>query len=85
MGSMISIFGSNNDKKHPLNAEGKYYVDKEMCLDHECCVYVAPDIFKIDTADYGANVFKQPETEDELARCKEAIEMCPVEAIRDDG
>jgi ferredoxin len=85
MAQIISIFGSNNDKKHPLNAGGKYYVDYDVCIDHECCVVIAPDIFKIDTADFGAYVFKQPETDDELARCKEAIETCPVEAIRDDG
>jgi ferredoxin len=85
MPPIISIFGANSDKKHPLNAGGKYYVDRDLCLDHGCCEHIAPDIFKIDMADYGAYVFKQPETADELARYKEAIETCPVEAIRDAG
>ena len=30
-------------------------------------------------------VFKQPENDEERARCKEAMESCPVEAIGDDG
>lgn len=85
MAPIISIFGSNNDKKHPLNAGGKYYVDRDTCLDHGCCEYVAPDIFKLDMVEYGAYVIRQPETPDELASCKEAIDACPVEAIRDDG
>ena len=29
--------------------------------------------------------FKQPENDEELAQCYEAMENCPVEAIGDDG
>jgi ferredoxin len=29
--------------------------------------------------------YKQPETEEELRACYEAMENCPVEAIGDDG
>ena len=31
------------------------------------------------------SVYKQPETPDEEAQCREALEQCPVEAIGDDG
>ena len=30
-------------------------------------------------------VFRQPESPDEEARCQEAMDSCPVEAIGDDG
>jgi ferredoxin len=30
-------------------------------------------------------LFKQPESPEETALCKEAMEGCPVEAIGDDG
>jgi ferredoxin len=32
-----------------------------------------------------AYVFKQPDTSDEEAQCREALETCPTAAIRDDG
>ena len=72
-------------KKHFLNVQGKYYVDYETCLDHECCVDEAPSNFKIDRNSWGAYIFKQPETAEEEIQCKEAMACCPVEAIRDDG
>lgn len=75
---------SEEIKKHPLNVIGKYYVDHENCLDHEFCIEVAPNNFKIDEDCY-AYVFKQPQTPEEEAQCKEALEGCPVGAIRDDG
>lgn len=71
-------------KKHPLNVPGKYYVDYDVCLNHECCIDEAPNNFKIDE-DYIAYVFKQPETEDEEIQCKNAMNCCPVEAILNDG
>ncbi len=71
-------------KIHPLNAKGKYYVDCDSCLDH-CCYDVFPAYFKWDEDSCSTYVFKQPETPQEEAECKEAMEYCPVEAIRDDG
>ena len=71
-------------KKHPLNAPGRYYVDQDCCTFSGNCVFVAPDHFKMD-AEYGVYVVRQPATADEEARCREALEWCPVAAIRDDG
>lgn len=70
--------------KHPLNVPGRYYVDFDTCIDHECCVEAAPNNFKMDE-DYVAYVFKQPTTPEEEKSCKKAMNVCPVEAIRDDG
>ena len=72
-------------KKHPLNVKGKYYVDTETCLDHECCVYESPDNFKMDEENWTAYIFKQPENADEESKCLEAMNCCPVEAIHNDG
>ena len=72
-------------KKHPLNVKGKYYVDYDACLNHECCVDYAPEIFKMDRNTWGAFVFKQPETLEEEKKSQEAMKCCPMEAINDDG
>lgn len=72
-------------KIHPLNVKGKYYVDQETCLVHGCCCDEAPNNFRLDETDYGAYVFKQPETFEEEQHCKDAMDVCPVEAIHDDG
>jgi len=74
---------SEEIKKHLL--KGRYYVDHNTCLDHECCVYEALNFFKMDRETGGAYVFKQPETSEEEAQCKEAMNCCPVAAIHDNG
>ncbi len=76
---------SEKIKIHPLNVKGKFYVDHDACLDHECCADDAPEIFKMDRNTWGAYVFKQPENIKEVKKCQEAIKCCPMEAIHDDG
>lgn len=68
--------------RNPLNAPGRYYVDCN-CIYHECCVEAAPNNFKIE--ELSAYVFKQPDTAEEEAQCRQALEECPMEAIHDDG
>ena len=69
---------------HPLNVEGKYYVDQDTCTCSEACEYHAPDFFAIDREDYGAYVYRQPENDDEEQKIREGMNVCPVEAIHDD-
>ena len=78
---------STPDRKHPVNAPGRYYVDFHECLDHQLCVHLAPNNFAlIEGSDFSAVcVIKQPETPEEERQCREALESCPVSAIRDDG
>ncbi len=71
-------------KKYPENVPGKFFVDKE-CIACDACVLAAPDHFKMHEEDGHAFVNKQPGTEEETARCKEAMEACPVEAIGNNG
>jgi ferredoxin len=71
--------------KHPLNVSGKYYVDFKRYINHGLCVFAAPNNFRLDKGDYGAYVFRQPELPEEEEQCRQAVEECPVGAVRDDG
>ena len=70
--------------RYPENTAGKYFVDNQ-CIDCDLCRETAPDNFKRNDDGGYSFVFKQPENPDEEARCKEAKEGCPVEAIGDNG
>ena len=70
--------------KYPENIAGKFYVDNQ-CIDCDLCRETAPDNFKRNDDGGYSYVFKQPGSESEEARCKEAKEGCPVEAIGDNG
>lgn len=72
-------------KIHPLSAKGKYYVEQNTCLDHGLCVEEAPDNFRMDDGEFCAYIYKQPSSEKEKAQCQAAMNICPVEAVRDDG
>lgn len=70
--------------RYPENVAGKYYVDNQ-CIDCDLCRETAPDNFKRNEDGGYSFVYKQPESPEEEARCKEAKEGCPVEAIGDNG
>jgi ferredoxin len=72
-------------KINPLNTKGKYYVDQENCMNHECCVVLAPHCFKLDEKIWSAYVYKQPETLEEETECRRAMENCPERAIHESG
>ena len=64
--------------------DGSVRVDNQ-CIDCDLCRETAPDNFKRNDDGGYSFVYKQPENPDEEARCKEAKEGCPVEAIGDNG
>ena len=66
------------------NIPGKWYVDEE-CIDCDLCRETAPDNYRRNENRGHSYVYKQPENEDEVALCVEAMESCPVEAIGSDG
>jgi ferredoxin len=70
--------------KWKQNVKGKMFVD-QSCIACDACVLAAPQNFKMDEDEGHAYVAKQPETPEEHAACKEAMEGCPVEAIGDFG
>ena len=70
--------------KYSQNSGGKFYVD-DQCIDCDLCRETAPANFKRDDDGGHSYVYKQAETPEEDALCKEAMEGCPVEAIGSDG
>jgi len=70
--------------KVPENAPGKWYVD-DQCTACAVCDGTAPNNFKSNDDGSHSFVFKQPENDEELAACQEAMESCPAEAIGNDG
>jgi ferredoxin len=77
-------FMADAANRYPENVPGKYYVDNQ-CIDCDLCRETAPDNFKRNDDGGYSYIFKQPASPDEEARCKEAKEGCPVEAIGDNG
>lgn len=72
------------DDKYPDNVPGSYYVDTQ-CIDCDVCRDTAPSNFgRNDDGGY-SYVYKQPDSDEEMEQCKEAMDACPVEAIGDDG
>lgn len=72
-----------NDK-YDDNVPGPFYVDKQCILCH-LCSDIAPDFFKESPDGDHDFVHKQPESDEDIALCIEAMEQCPVEAIGADG
>src|SRR6478735_10558138 len=70
--------------KYPENVTGAFYVD-DQCIDCDLCRETAPANFTRNDDGGHSYVYKQPESPDEEALCKEAMEGCPVEAIGSDG
>jgi len=70
--------------KLPDNVPGKFYVDSS-CIDCDVCRTTAPNNFEANEDEGYSYVSKQPENDEEVAQCEEAMESCPVEAIGDDG
>lgn len=75
---------ADKTNKVPDNVEGPYYVDED-CTACGLCVDIDPDHFTMNDDESYAYVYKQPETDDEIDACEEALEACPVEAIGNDG
>jgi ferredoxin len=61
-----------------------FYVDRE-CILCSVCSDAAPNNFKISEKEDHDICYKQPENEEELELCYDALAGCPVEAIGDDG
>ncbi len=75
---------ADKEEKWGDNVAGKFYVD-EQCIDCDLCRETAPDFFMRNDDEAYSYVFKQPESQDDIDLCMEALEGCPVEAIGDDG
>jgi ferredoxin len=61
-----------------------FFVDKE-CILCSVCSDAAPNNFRMSDDEDHDICYKQPDSEEELSQCYEAVENCPVEAIGDNG
>jgi ferredoxin len=67
---------ANKADKWAQNAAGKFYVDQQ-CIDCDLCRETAPNFFTRNDEGGHSFVHKQPETEEDIAQCMEALEGCP--------
>ncbi|MBX7222148.1 MAG: ferredoxin [Blastocatellia bacterium] len=72
------------DDKYADNVAGQFYVDTQ-CIDCDVCRDTAPGNFTRNDDGGYSYVYKQPEGDEEMEQCREAMDACPVEAIGDDG
>ena len=66
------------------NVPGKYYVSTR-CIGCTICPEIAPANFSSNLDEGYEYVCKQPADAKEEQLCREAMEICPVDAIGDDG
>jgi len=75
---------ADKTQKWDDNVPGVYYVDKECILCSLCTDIATVNFKESDDGDHDF-VYKQPEGEEELQQCRDALEQCPVDAIGSDG
>lgn len=72
------------DNRLESNVPGKFYVD-DQCIDCDLCRETCPQCFKRDDDTGTSIVYHQPDNDDDLSLCEDAMNSCPVGAIGDDG
>jgi len=55
------------------------------CIGCTLCPEIAPSLFRSNHEEGYEYVCKQPSSEEEEKLCTEAMDICPVNAIREDG
>lgn len=70
--------------KIPQNVDGRFFIDTH-CINCSLCPEIAPDVFVTNHDEGYEYIKKQPENTMELKLVAEAISLCPVNAIRDNG
>lgn len=75
---------ADKTQKFEENVAGRFYVDQQ-CIDCDLCRETAPDFFTRNEDGGFSFVYRQPQTDDDISLCMEALEGCPVDAIGADG
>jgi long-chain acyl-CoA synthetase len=75
---------AEKSEKFAENVPGAFYVDR-ACIACISCVSIAPKHFSMQNGNEHSMVLRQPETAEELRDCLEALAVCPVNAIGQDG
>ena len=71
--------------RHAQNAPGPFWIDQDVCVACAVCYAEAGDNIRFDDHVARSYVYKQPEGDNEMAAVREAVDMCPVEAVKEDG
>jgi ferredoxin len=71
-------------ERTPLNAEGDFYVVKDMCITCMAPHHEAPELMGMDE-ETGCYFRRQPQTAEELESAVEAVRVSCVEALRYSG
>jgi ferredoxin len=72
---------TEDGQKLPANVPGKFFTTEE-CDGCAYCAAVAPDNFEFDKPTNTYFVGKQPENSEEEEMIRDAMDDCPVDAIR---
>lgn len=72
-----------SERRLPNNVPGKYYVSDD-CDGCAYCASVAPENFDFDKGSNTYFVARQPSTAEEMEFVREAMDDCPVDAIREE-
>jgi ferredoxin len=78
-GTMRKLMANPNDR-NPENVDGRFFVD-DSCIDCDQCRNSAADFFAREDSRAYSYVYRQPETDEEIALAREAMEGCPSESI----
>jgi ferredoxin len=70
--------------KQRQNVPGPWYVDTSCAL-CRLCLEEAPNLLNYTNDETAVHFFKQPETQEETAAAKRAMDVCPTLAIGNDG
>ncbi len=66
------------------NLEGRFYVDTN-CINCSLCSEIVPGVFATNHDEGYEFVHQQPLSKTDLALVAEAMEICPANAIQDNG
>ena len=66
-------------------APGRFRVEEDECTCCGACGAIAPEHFEPADGGWGYVTHRQPRGAAEIARCSDALDCCPTDAIRDQG
>jgi hypothetical protein len=76
---------SPQPERHPLNAEGPFFVEKDSCITCMAPQHAAPDLLGFDVHEKHCYFTRQPRTPEEVDRAVEAVHVSCVGALHYDG
>ena len=73
-----------NRKRHPLNADGDFFVEYDMCLACDAPYSEAPELIEYDENTH-CYFKRQPQTPEEVEHAINAVRVSCIEAVLYDG